>query len=61
MSITYLGWYHVVLMQPPDRRVETVRRLRNVQTVTNASFGGVWFGTVVRSISRPCDVDRGGS
>jgi hypothetical protein len=41
MSITYFGWYHVVLMQPPGRRVETVRRLRNVQTVTNASFSGV--------------------
>ena len=39
MSSTYLGSYHAVLIQPPDWRVDTVRRLRNAQTVTNASFG----------------------
>ena len=37
MTITYLDWYHVVLLQPPCRRVVTVHRLRNVQTVTHTS------------------------
>ena len=36
MSITYVGRYHVVLMQPPDGRVDAVRRLHYVLTVTNA-------------------------
>jgi hypothetical protein len=59
MSITHVGRYHVVLIQPPRGRVETVRRLRYVQTVTNASFGA--SGTLVRSISRPYYMERGGS
>ena len=51
MSITYVGRYHVVLMQPPDGRVGTVRRVRYVRTVTNASFRA--SGTLLFAISRP--------
>ena len=60
MTITYLGWYHVVLTQPPDRRVETVPRVGNVKTVTHVCVT-VSVRQVVRSISRPYDVERGSS
>ena len=59
MTITYLGWYRVVLTQPPDPRVGTVMlppyRHKPLQTLHLGCLA------VVRSISRPYDVVRGGS
>ena len=34
LSIPHVGWYHTVLIQPADRPVSTLVRLRNVEAVT---------------------------
>ena len=36
VSITHVGRYHVVPIQPPDRRGDVVHRLRNVNTATRS-------------------------
>ena len=63
MTIEYLVWHHVVLLQPPGPRVETVCYLRIVKTVTNVSFGVFGAAAVGYSIdlAPPYDVGRGGS
>ena len=34
MTITYVGWYHMVLIKPPNRPLGAVCRVRNVESVT---------------------------
>ena len=35
LSISHVGWYHVVLTQPPDRRAGTLTDLRDDATTTS--------------------------
>ena len=37
MTITHVGWYHMVLIQPPNRPLGAVCRVRNVKSVTQAA------------------------
>eukprot|EP00966_Prymnesium_polylepis_P111450 2577792-Prymnesium_polylepis.1 len=37
MTITYVGWYHMVLIQPPNRPLGAVCCVRNVESVTQAA------------------------
>ena len=37
MTITHVGWYHVVLIQPPHRQVGAAYRVRNVEYVTHTT------------------------
>ena len=60
LTITHLGWYHVVLRNPPDRRTDIEYRVRDVKTVTRSVSGPGGGGSVV-SISRAHDVDPAGS
>ena len=40
MTITHVGWYHMVLIQPPIRPLGAVCRVRNVKSVTQAAVRG---------------------
>ena len=60
LTITYLGWYHMVLRHPPDRRTGIVYRVGNVKTVTRSVLGPGGAGSVI-STSRPYYVERAGS
>ena len=59
LTITYLGGYHVVLKNPPDRRTDIKYRVRNVKTVTQSTSGPGGTGSVI-SVSRPYYVERTG-
>jgi hypothetical protein len=60
MGITHVGWYHMVLIQPPNRPLDAAYALRNVKSVTQAAVCG---GLVARVfvILRPHHIERAGS
>ena len=61
MSITYFGWYHVVLMQPPDRKLLQTHTC--VGRASRPATDRASRGAQCRSdaISHPCDVGRSDS
>jgi len=64
LSITHVGWYHVVLTQPPYRRAETLTDHAASQPFPQARLELTTrtegLAATVSSISGPPDVQRTG-